>query len=178
MKAVVLAYKELKGAGHRQLSEVRSGMKGKAETVAAFKAVVQMCGDVGLPWKQMGAPEELPLGLGVAQIPNDDDNSESDEGDCDGLGEGCDDDDDGDIEGAELEALGEVLDGVIASIDADEDAELGELPALVTADSAGELREVLEAVANADSAEDLREVLECGLRRGTRFRVARQQMDL
>ena len=158
MKAVVLAYKVLKGAGVRQLSEVRSGMKGKVQTAAAFKAVIEMCGGAGLPWKEMGAPEELPLGLGVAQILNDEDGSESDEGDCDGR----DDAEDEDLEGVELEALGDVLDGVVASIGGEADDELDEL----------------SAVDAADSPEDLREVLECELRRGTRVRAARQPMDL
>jgi hypothetical protein len=80
MKAVVMAYKRQAGAGRQQLSEVRNGMKGKAETAAAFKALLGICGTDGLPWKEMGAPEELPLSLGVAHMMSDDDESE-DEGD-------------------------------------------------------------------------------------------------
>ena len=165
MKAVVLAYKKVKGAGRQQLTEVRRSMKGKAETSAAFKAVLEVCGADGPPWVHMGAPEELPHSLGVAEMlddiedsdSEDDDDSNTGGGDLFG-GENYDSSED-EIESAELEAIGDLLEGIAESIGADADEAIAEVDSAVT-------------------AEELSEVLESGLRRSARARVEPKRYDV
>jgi len=168
MQAVVIAYKSCKGAGKREISEIRKCMKGKSATVAAFQEVLASCSVDHIPWKEMGAPEELPLGLGYAQamdhgeVTNEGDDGDDERGNDDRTtadDNECDDSSDDDVENEDIEALGDVLDNVIALLGDGAD-------------------EYLHVVDSAMTAEEVVEAIETGLRRGFRERAPPERMDL
>jgi len=154
MSAVVLAYKRHKGATQREISDIRKRIKGKDKTVAMFDSVVQNCVEGGIPWMQMGAPDELPLGLGSALVDEVDDDSaaasgsEGDESD----GEDWNDNEVEEIDTAENEALCELVDEVLASVGASGDQDLA-------------------AIGDASTPEETNQLLMEGVRRSSRHRV-------
>ena len=159
MNAVVLAYKKHKGATQREISDVRKRIKGKENTAIMFQTVVRNCAENGIPWMEMGAPEELPLGLGYAQVNAVNDGSDAVEGSEDS---GSDGEDEVDVEftdDAEHEALCALVDEVLASVGASGDEDLA-------------------AIGDATTPDETHQVLIDGLRRSSRHRAHPGRLNL
>lgn len=140
MLAVAVAFKVNCGGSARELTALRASMKGPGNAAKVFAALVVSVSGTGFPWKEMGAPDEAPRGLGAeeAEDPADTEGEGADEAredvDDDGAySDGDSDDGDGDDDGAAEDedeedlALGCLLESVVTAVGDGADAILDEI---------------------------------------------------